>query len=745
MRKTGLLLKIFLGLLGLWLIVQPAASTLALPPIQVSVDDNLPAAPNEIAADDSYQTDEDTPLIVPAPGVLDNDPHANSADLVEDVLFGSLNLASDGGFDYTPDLNFNGTDSFIYASTTVTQTLNFTVTLIVNAVNDAPVAEGEDYQINQDQILTVSAPGVLANDSDVDSAVITATLVSSPPNGIFNLNEDGSFTYNPDGFVGSTSFTYQAFDGTDYSEITTVNILVNDYPQAQDDSTTINEDTSAIIDVLANDLDFVGGLDNSSLSIAVQGIGTATVVDQLPRPVIQYTPYPDFYGQDFFDYEICDIYGTCSLGLVTVDISPINDRPVAVDDNYATYQNTPLTVAADDGVLINDTDVDSTTLIVFSYTQPTTGTLSLSSDGSFTYTPPDPAFMGSVTFTYFVSDGLLTSALPATVTILVTDNLPPDTTSDIYLGTEDTPIVISAPGVLINDTDPENAPLTAVLADQPTHGSLTFESDGSFEYIPNPDFFGQDTFTYQAYDGTSYAPPETVTLDIAGVNDAPVAADDSYLLIPATASSANAAQLVVTAAEGILSNDTDIDTTILTATLVTAPGAGSLTINLDGSFTYTAPDSAYAGIVSFTYQVSDGELTDTGTGTITVDLQKPTIEWVSPTPVYYEPSIDVYLYNHSSWSDTIPVGVITQDTSGIERVVFFQYNELQGMWMQIASVTTAPYSLDLSVHDLTPGVYNQHLAIAYDIYGNFQLPKHLYIRPVSPYYFYNIHLPVIRR
>src|SRR4029077_12536302 len=162
-----------------------------------------------VAANDAYTTNEDTPLTIAAPGVLANDTDVDLNDTRTAVLVaasgpasGALTLNADGSFTYTPTLNFNGTDSFKYQAKDAAGALSnvATVTITVNAVNDAPVAANDAYTTNEDTPLTIAAPGVLANDTDVDlNDTRTAVLVaaSGPANGSLILNADGSLTYTP--------------------------------------------------------------------------------------------------------------------------------------------------------------------------------------------------------------------------------------------------------------------------------------------------------------------------------------------------------------------------------------------------------------------------------------------------------------------------------------------------------------------------------------------------------------------
>ncbi|WP_415795068.1 Ig-like domain-containing protein, partial [Mycolicibacterium frederiksbergense] len=167
---------------------------------------------------------------------------------------------ADGSFTYTPDADFNGTDSFTYTAGDGTETSSIaTVSITISPVNDAPVAAGDTVSTDEDTVLNGN---VLSNDSDADADTLTATLVDGPTNGTLTLNTDGSFTYAPDAdYNGPDSFTYTASDGTATSSIATVSITVNavnDTPVTVDDSFSTDEDTQLTGNVLTNDSDVDG-------------------------------------------------------------------------------------------------------------------------------------------------------------------------------------------------------------------------------------------------------------------------------------------------------------------------------------------------------------------------------------------------------------------------------------------------------------------------------------------------------
>src|SRR5207245_2263911 len=233
--------------------------------------------------------------------------------------------------------------------------------------NDAPVAANDDsYTTPEDTQLTVSAPGVLANDSDVDGDALSAVLMSGPSHGTLTLNGDGSVVYVPAlNFNGIDSFTYKASDGQAQSGVATVTITVtpvNDAPvAANDDSYTTAEDTQLTVSVPSSEERHVGE-DGDALSAV--GVSNA---DQGTRTVngdgaLIYMPSLNFNGIDSFTYKASDGQAQSGVATVTITVTPVNDAPVAAnDDSYTTAEDTQLTVSVP-GVLANDSDVEDNAL-----------------------------------------------------------------------------------------------------------------------------------------------------------------------------------------------------------------------------------------------------------------------------------------------------------------------------------------------------------------------------------------------
>jgi VCBS repeat-containing protein len=193
---------------------------------------------------------------------------------------------------------------------------------------------------------------------------------------------------------------------------------------------------------------------------------------------------------------------------------------VAADDAFTLEEDGSLSIEPS-GVLANDTDADGHSLAAVLATGPSHGTLTLTADGSFSYSP-DADFNGDDSFTYVANDGFDDSSA-ATVSLTVTPvNDATVAADDAYATAEDTPLTVAAPGVLTNDMDVDGPVLTAVLVSGPTNGNFTLNADGSFTYTPNADFNGTDAFTYLAGDGTVDSTTATVTITVNSVNDLPV-------------------------------------------------------------------------------------------------------------------------------------------------------------------------------------------------------------------------------
>jgi len=274
---------------------------------------------------DAYSTNEDAPLLIAAPGVLANDTGA-TASLVSGPSHGSLSLAANGGFTYTPQPNYNGADGFSYkAMNGSLASVPATVSLTVNPVNDPPVAANNAYSVAAGATLNVAAPGVLGNDSDIDGNPLTAALVSGPTAGTLTLDADGSLVYVAPATAGSYSFTYQAKDSatpalTSAPATVTFTVLANRAPVAVNDTASAPRRittkppttyTPVVINVLANDSDPDGNLAPSTVTIVVAP-NKGGVVTVNANGSLNYTPKLNFRGTENISYRVRDSGGLWS-------------------------------------------------------------------------------------------------------------------------------------------------------------------------------------------------------------------------------------------------------------------------------------------------------------------------------------------------------------------------------------------------------------------------------------------------
>ena len=488
-----------------------------------------------VANPDQYATQPGQLLDVnTADGVLANDSNADgnplTANLVTPPANGTLVLDGDGSFTYTPNAGFTGTDSFSYtASDAYATSAPATVTITVYSV---PVANPDVYTTPENQTLTVNAHvETIEINSDIynddyflnyaievanihDIAIplwgvgglddINLTWDAGPLNPVyFNTFAVWQVPVSPDIVAFAQSLGYQVFASND------LNTLVNDIRQAS---------TRWYGGILAND----ANADGLRLSAQLDSTTSHGILTLTPDGSFVYTPYTGFCGTDVFTYTAADGQFTSAPTTVTIYIY---STPVANPDAYNAVQGQQLAVSAANSVLANDTNQDGNPLTATVASQPSHGTLTFNSDGSFHYTSASN-FFGTDTFTYTASSSYATSA-PATVSLTVYSM--PLAKADNYGTMLGQSLTVSATdGVLANDTNADGNPLSATLVTQPAHGSLTFNSDGSFQYTPDAAFIGTDSFTYAAVNGPATSAPATVTIAMCST---PVANPDSYIAI----------------------------------------------------------------------------------------------------------------------------------------------------------------------------------------------------------------------
>ena len=457
---------------------------------------------------------------------------------------------------------------------------------------------------------------------EVGTTPLTGTVDTDPAVAVVIGNQSAGPTRNWDGHIDDAR-VYQR--GLSESEVNAI-IAGNQPPVAVGESYNLTEDGNVVVDSLGGVLPNDSDPEALPLSAVLATDVSDGVLNLNADGSFDYTPDPNFFGQDSFTYYANDGQSNSNAATVTLNVAGTDDQPLAVADDYQTQPNTPLNVPAI-GVLGNDFNPDLEQLWAVLIDEPAHGALTLNSDGSFDYTP-DLDYNGLDQFMYRVRDSApyskpddrrkkeLVSGAPTTDVAIVTISVveAPEALDDNYNTNEDSTIVIDAAnGVLDNDSD-NNPPydLTAAVLVGPAHGTLiSFDPDGAFTYQPDPNANGVDSFTYEITEAATAAVAQAKAyIDVASINDPPVAVNENYQ------TQVNA-QLVVNA-PGVLGNDTDVELTPLQAVLVDSTTDGTLSFSADGSFTYD-PDLDFEGADSFTYRADDGEDTSNlATVTITV-------------------------------------------------------------------------------------------------------------------------------
>ena len=423
---------------------------------------------------------------------------------------GTLRLISQS-VTYTPDEDYVGEDSFTYKTRDEEGAISelATVTIIVN---DIPEAVDDEYAATEDTLLVVAAPGVLGNDiNEEEVATLTAQLVSDVSHGELSLSSNGSFTYMPEeNFFGEDSFTYKACEGSlcsEPAEVTLTIAPINDAPVADDVVAETAEDTAVSITLDVSDVE---GDDLVASIVTPPAHGVAVV----SGTVVIYTPEADWNGLDEFTYKVNDGALDSNVAVISVNVTPVNDAPVAEDVEAETDEDTAVAIT----LLASDVDGDELTFTVV--TQPAHGMLSGTAP-ALTYTP-ETDFNGTDSFTFKANDGSLDSNI-ATVTISVgAVNDEPNAVDDEYDAWMGVTLEVPAPGVLANDFDPDPSDeQTVEVKDAPLHGELVLNADGSFTYEPDAGFHGIDTFTYWLISEpgvqSAYMDSATVTITVRPV------------------------------------------------------------------------------------------------------------------------------------------------------------------------------------------------------------------------------------
>ncbi len=631
------------------------SSVVLLPSGIINITDKL------TAVTDSITVAEDSGLTTT--NVVANDINANGpqsaiqlVSVTQPSVGGTVTINGTTNISFTPAQDYFGPVVFTYTirnnATPTPDTATGTVSINVTAVNDAPNIIGTQFSVAEDAATPLAiTPTQIFNPGPANESDQTITL-SSPgttPNGTATIVE-GNLNFTPaTNFFGSAIFTVTGTDSDGAARVATLTVNVtpvNDAPvpfsgtlSAVEDASLVLIGTGAPTDLISSSNPGPGEAAGQSVRLisiqspTAQG-GTITTANG----VTTYRPATNFFGSDSFTYTISDNGSPelTAIGTVTVNVSGVNDAPIAVADTGETARFVVLgiNVANPLAVMRNDSagpfEVNDTITIV-SVTTPSIGSATVNAGGTAVlFTPPTGAFNTTSTFSYTIRDaaGLTSSTnvevfiIPPVLPFALTDtaSIPEDSTAftiDVIANDFANDNAIKS---LLSFTQPNSGTGTVVLDDRGTPAVL---SDDRLVYTPPVNFFGDALFTYTMNDdrAESVASTATVTISVTPVNDAPVAADRTAAGVEDTVLVVSGATITDGLSKG---PGEDAQTLTVTNAVNQTPGSGSVAV-VGGDIRYT-PAADFNGQVLIVYTVTDNGVNNTtpaplsATATLTINV-----------------------------------------------------------------------------------------------------------------------------
>lgn len=540
---------------------------------------------------------EDSFLSISAASLLGNDRDFDGDALtlfsVSNAVGGLVVLNGDGSVTFTPSANFNGTATFDYTISDghggfATQT----VMVNVAAANDAPAALAQSLLAQEDtaRVITVAE---LA--SDVDGDPLTLSGVGNAVGGSVVLNGDGSVTFTPSAnFNGNATFDYTVSDGHGGSTTQTATVVVaavNDAPVAVAQNLSAVEDTAktfAAAELLAGASDVDG--DAPTLSGVDNAVGACATLNA--DGTVTFTPDADFNGRASFDYTVSDGNGGFATQTATVNVSAVNDAPMAVSRSLSAAEDTAKTFVAVE-LLAGASDVDGDVPTLSGVGNAVGGSATLNGDGTVTFTP-DMNFSGTASFDYTISDGHGGfDTQTVAVNVAAVNDAPVAVAKSVTIN-EDVALIITATGLLAGASDVDGDGLTLSSVGNAVNGSVSLDASGNVMFTPTANFFGQASFDYTIADGNGGFDTKTVMVTI---NAPPIALPKSVATDEGTALTISASDL--------LAGATDADGDSLTVPGVGNAVGGSVVLDASGNAVFT-PTAHFAGMAGFDYTISDG-------------------------------------------------------------------------------------------------------------------------------------------
>ncbi|CAH7296348.1 Polymer-forming cytoskeletal family protein [Vibrio chagasii] len=563
---------------------------------------------------------EDTPVPLDIDAALtDTDGSENLAILIEDVPEGSsLSAGTDNGdgtwslqpeelagLEFIPSGDFNGdvvlavNATSTDADTGTTATATQDVTIHISPANDAPEVEGDISAVTaEDNSITLTQEQLLEHAVDIDGDDLSAiNLTTNDENATVEMNDDGSFIITPsENFNGNIEFSYDVTDGEDMvaAGLDLTVTPVNDAPEPQDQTFTIGED--GVLNFTDEDL-LTGATDVEGDTLTVESV-TYTDADGVLTDngdgSYSFAPNENFNGDVNFSFDVSDGTDTVQAN-IDVSVTPENDPPVAGSTSYTVHEDNSITIS-NEQLLANSSDVEGEVAIdSVSYTG-SDGVFEDNGDGTYTFSPNEN-FNGEVSLAVVVTDEEgATEATTAGITVLEVND-PPIAGSTSYSVNEDEVITISSEQLLANSSDVEGEVAIDSVNYTGADGIFTDNGDGTFSFAPNANFDGDVSLDVVVTDEDGATTATTASIDVLPINDPPVLGDLAY--------SIDEDGSITLTQEQLLSQASDVDGDVLTASNLSAGDNATVVDNGDGTFTVT-PDADFNGDIDLSFDVSDG-------------------------------------------------------------------------------------------------------------------------------------------
>lgn len=618
-----------------------------------------------VAVNDATTIDEDvTATITITSNDTDVDGTINTASVDLDPTFpgiqtslttleGSWSVDNAGTVTFIPVSEFSGTASISYTIEDNLGLLSNTaaITITVNLINDAPVAQVDLATTDEDTAVVLS--NILSNDTDADNTLVASNIdldvttggiqtEITTAQGTWTLDSNtGDVTFTPvTDFNGTATLPYEICDGEAIPACDQANLIVtvnsiNDAPVANDDFATIDEDTSGSIDVVINDTDVDGTINAALVDLDPATPGQQTTLATAEgdwstdnNGVVTFIPTAQFNGIASINYTVEDNDGlTSNTGTITFTITSVNDAPIANDDFATTDEDTAVVIS---NILANDTDVDQTlnaANIDLDTTNPgiqleiTTlqGTWMVDPlTGDVTFTP-SANFNGTAVITYEICDNDIAPLCDQAEIVVTVNSVNDNPVANDDSATTDEEMSVTIDSA-INDTDADGTidastvdldPSTPGIQTSNTtlEGEWTVDAAGNVTFNPAIDFDGIASINYTVNDNEGgISNIATITVTVTNINDAPVAQNDN----------ATGDEDTIIIVSNILANDTDVDNTLEASQIdldVFTPGIqteittaeGTWTVDtLTGDVTFNS-NSNFFGTANLTYEICDTE------------------------------------------------------------------------------------------------------------------------------------------